>query len=310
MMEAPGLRQPRISRQSLTFCVWGAHNMKSRKISGSFFLGAAVFVLCAAAAALPGARAQYPPPAQDASTPAAGAPVKTDDLPMPVEEIIRRFAQHESDFKIERDNFTYSQSVLIQDGLPGSPFDGQYQMDSDIIFTPEGKRYENVTFAPQPSLQHVTLSPEDMKDLEDIQPFVLTTEDLPKYDVQYNGREKVDELGTYVFKVAPKKIEKGQRYFQGTVWVDDHDLAVVKSDGKAVPDLKDNLFPRFITYRENIEGNFWFPTYTHADDILHFKTGDIHMGMTVRYKNYKRFRATTKLGESKTLDPNAPPPAK
>ena len=143
------------------------------------------------------------------------APVKTDDLPMPVDEIIRRFAQHESDFKVERNNFTYSQSVLIQDGLPGVPYDGQYQMDSDIVFTPQGKRYEEVTFAPQPTLNHVTLSPEDMKDLEDIQPFVLTTEDLPKYDVQYAGREKVDELGTYIFQGRSEKIEKGQRYFRG-----------------------------------------------------------------------------------------------
>ncbi len=179
-------------------------------------------------------------------------------------------------------------------------------MDSDIVFTPQGKRYEEVTYAPQSSLQHLLLTPEDMKDLEDIQPFVLTTEDLPKYEVQYTGREKVDELGTYVFKVAPKKMEKGQRYFQGSVWVDDHDLAVVKSDGKAVPDLKDNLFPRFITYRENIEGSYWFPTYTHADDTLHFKTGDVRIRMTVRYKNYKRFRSTVKLGESKTLDPERP----
>ncbi len=146
-----------------------------------------------------------------------------------------------------------------------------------------------------------------MKDLEDIQPFVLTTEDMiPNYDVQYAvGREKLDDLATYVFRVAPKKMEKGQRYFQGTIWVDDQDFAVVKSDGKAVPDLKDNLFPRFVTYRENIEGTFWFPTYTHADDFLHFDSGDVHIRMTVRYKNYKRFGSTIRLGASKQVD--APP---
>jgi hypothetical protein len=141
-----------------------------------------------------------------------------------------------------------------------------------------------------------------MKDLENIQPFVLTTEDLPKYDVQFSGREKLDELNTYVFCVGPKKIEKDQRYFQGTIWVDDHDFAVVKTDGKAVPDIikgdNQNLFPRFVTYRENIEGTFWFPTYTRADDLLHFRQGDVHMRMTVRYKNYKRFGSTIQLGKS------------
>ena len=225
-----------------------------------------------------------------------------------MDQIIREFSQHESDFKIARDNYTYTQDVLVEDVSPNS---GEYHLVSEIVFTPEGKRYENITYAPPPTLQDFTLSPEDMKDLENIQPFVLTTEDLPQYDVQYAGREKIDELNTYVFHVAPKKIEKGQRYFQGTVWVDDHDFAVVKTDGKAVPDIvkgdNQNLFPRFVTYRENIEGNFWFPTYTHADDILHFKQGDVHMRMTVRYKNYKRFGSTIRIGASKPVE--TPPPA-
>jgi hypothetical protein len=153
------------------------------------------------------------------------------------------------------------------------------------------------------------LSPEDQKDLENIQPFVLTSEDLPKYDIQFSGTEKLDELNTYKFCVGPKRIEKNQRYFQGTVWVDGRDLAVVKTDGKAVPDIikgdNQNIFPRFVTYRENIEGTFWFPTYTHADDILHFRQGDVRMRMTVRYKNYKRFGSTIQLGKSKEV-PGAP----
>lgn len=236
----------------------------------------------------PHAAAQSPAPAVPASS-----------LPMPVGEIIKRVAQHESDFKLARDNYTYTQEVLVEDLAPQQ---GEFQMTSDIVFTPAGKRYEQVTYAPTPSLKDFDLSPEDMKDLENIQPFVLTTEDLGKYDVQYVNTEKVDELTTYVFRVAPKTMAKGQRYFQGTVWVDNKDLAVVKSDGKAVPDLKNNLFPRFITYRENIEGSFWFPTYTRADDFLHFSQGDVHMRMTVRYKNYKRFGSTVRIGESKTIE--------
>ena len=228
------------------------------------------------------------------------------NLPMPVDEIIRRFAQHESDFKVARENYTYSQEVLIQEPDQDG---GEYRLESEIVFTPQGKRYENVTYAPPSTLQRILLTPEDTKDLENIQPFVLTTEDLPKYDVKYTGREKIDEVNTYVFQVAPKHIEKNQRYFQGTIWVDDHDLAVVKSDGKAVPDIKENLFPRFVTYRENIEGSFWFPTYTHADDDLHFKTGDVRIRMTVRYKNYKRFGSTIKLGPSRQIDTPANPPA-
>jgi len=214
-------------------------------------------------------------------------------------DVIRQFAQHESDFRVARDNYTYSQEVVVEDVAPNP---GEYRLDSEIVFTPQGRRYEQVTYAPQPSLHDFTLSPEDMKDLENIQPFVLTSEDLAKYDIVFAGSEKLDELNTYKFCVGPKRIEKNQRYFQGTVWVDGRDLTVVKTDGKAVPDVlkgaNQNIFPRFVTYRENIEGTFWFPTYTHADDILHFRTGDVRMRMTVRYKNYKRFGSTIQLGKS------------
>ena len=222
------------------------------------------------------------------------------------DEIIRQFAQHESDFKVARANYTYSQEVLVEDVAPNP---GEYRFDSDIVFTPQGRRYEKPTYTPVPSLHDFQLSPEDMKDLENIQPFVLTVEDLPKYDIVFAGSEKLDELNTYKFCVGPKRIEKSQRYFQGTIWVDGRDLAVVKTDGKAVPDVlkgdNQNLFPRFVTYRENIEAAFWFPTYTHADDVLHFRNLDVRMRMTVRYKNYKRFGSTIQLGKS-TEVPGAP----
>jgi hypothetical protein len=238
--------------------------------------------------------------------PGTGGPTDAGTSPQ-AEDIINKFAQHESDFKLARENYTYSQEVLVEDV---SPNPGDYQLDSEIVFTPQGRRYENITYAPEPSLHDFSLSPEDMKDLENIQPFVLTAEDLPKYDIEAAGTEKLDELNTYKFCVGPKRIEKNQRYFQGTVWVDGRDLAVVKTDGKAVPDIltgsNQNLFPRFVTYRENIEGTFWFPTYTHADDFLHFSQGDVHIRMTVRYKNYKRFGSTIQLGQSREIPGGAP----
>jgi hypothetical protein len=243
-------------------------------------------------------------PQSDTST---SATASADNLPLSSEEIIRRFAANESQFKIERGNYTYSQSVLVEGSMADGSQSGKYELNSDIVFTPDGKRYEKVTYAPQSTLRVIQLTPQDMKDLESIQPFVLTSEELPKYDVKYDGKEHIDALDTYRFNVAPKKIEKNQRYFQGTIWVDDHDFAIVKSDGKAVPDIiekgRENRFPRFVTYRENIEGNFWFPTYTRADDTLHFQNGDIRVRMTVRYRNYKRFGSTVQIGPSTQIDP-------
>lgn len=226
---------------------------------------------------------------------------------IPTDQIIQKFAAREAEFKIERDNFTYTQTFVIQTlDNTGRP-DGEYRMTSEIVFTPSGKRFERVTNAPTPTLERISLSQQDLDDLEHVQPFVLTTTELPKYDIKYVDHERLDELSTYVFDVGPKTIEKNQRYFQGRVWVDDRDLEIIKTDGKAVPDIikgkNENVFPRFTTYRENIEGHFWFPTFTHADDFLHFDSGDVHVRMTVHYSNYKRFRATIRL-----LPPGPPIP--
>jgi hypothetical protein len=226
-------------------------------------------------------------------------PISTAPPSLPVNQIIQDFAAHEAEFKVERDNFTYEQTFVVQTITDDGQVDGEYRMTSDIMFTQEGKRYEKITDAPVPTLTRIMLSEQDLDDLRNIQPFVLTTSELPKYNVTYVGRQKLDELNTYVFDVAPKKIEKNQRYFQGRVWVDVSDLEIVKTDGKAVPDItkgnNQNLFPRFETYRENIEGHYWFPTYTHADDVLNFRSGPVHIRMTVLYSHYKRFRVTVKL---------------
>jgi hypothetical protein len=240
----------------------------------------------------------------------ATSEISTAAPSVPVEQIIKQFAAREEEFRKERDNYTYTQTFVIQtidsDGMP----DGEHRMTSEILFTPGGKRYERVTSAPAPTLQRISLSQQDLDDLEHVQPFVLTTQELPKYNVTYAGRQQLDELGTYVFDVAPKTIEKNQRYFQGRIWVEDKDLEIVKTDGKAVPDIKkkgsENVFPRFETFRENIEGHYWFPTYTRSNDTLHFTGGDVRIRMTVRYANYKRFGVTIKLGTATEVKPDKP----
>jgi hypothetical protein len=226
---------------------------------------------------------------------------------VPPDQIISSFAQREAEFKKERDNYTYTQTVVVQtiDDYSGQA-DGEYRLVTDIIFTPDGKRLEHDTYAPAPTLTRIGLDQQDKEDLEHVQPFVLTAEELPKYNVKYAGQQELDDVNTYVFDVGPKVIEKNQRYFQGRIWVDQRDMAIVKTDGKAVPDIKkknsEHLYPRFETFRENIEGHYWFPTYTHADDYLQFSTGAVHIRMTVRYENYKRFGATIKITPVETKD--------
>jgi len=229
---------------------------------------------------------------------------------LPVEQIIQKFTQHEEEFRKERENYTYTQIFLFQTIDDDGQVDGEYRMTSDILFTPAGKRYEKVIEAPGSTIQRITMEQQDFDDIEKIWPLVLTPNELPKYDIKYVGREQVDELSTYVFDITPIKLEKNQRYFQGRIWVEDRDMQIVKTHGKGTGLLKkrqDSAYPIFETFRENITGHFWFPTYTRSDDTLHFKTGpDVRIRVAVRYTNYKRFGSTIKIGAATQVDPDKP----
>ena len=234
----------------------------------------------------------------------------TNDPPsIPVEQIIKKFTENEAEFRKERENYTYTQVFLFQtideDGQP----DGEYRTISDMTFDSKGKRNERVVEAPVSTIQRILMEQQDFDDIEKVWPLVLTPEELPKYEIKYLGRERVDELGTYVFDVTPIKMEKGQRYFQGRIWVEDRDMQIVKTRGKGTGLMKkrqDSAYPIFETFRENIEGNYWFPTYTRSDDTLHFKTSDVRVHVAVRYQNYKRFGSTVKIGKATQVDPDKP----
>ena len=214
------------------------------------------------------------------------------------DQIIQRFAAKEKEFSAARENYIFRQSVKVQT-LDGSTVDGEYQMVVDVGFDDKGRRAENVIFAPQSSLRRISMSPEDFSDLENRIPFALTSDEIHQYNIGYMGQQRVDELDTYVFDVSPKALEKGKRYFEGRIWVDSQDFQIVKTFGKSVPDIRkkkgdENLFPKFTTYREQIDGKYWFPTYTRADDDLKFSSGDVRMRMIVKYTNYQYFETAFK----------------
>lgn len=259
------------------------------------------------------------PPAGDAKSsaaqpkPAPGVDL-SDPSPDRIQKIIQEFAAKEQLFKQARDNYTYHQINKVETLDPDGNADGTYQQEWDILYDDNGKRIERVTYAPADTLQRLQITEQDLDAFRNIQPFVLTTGELPEYDVKYLGHVKVDEITAYVFSIRPKEIQKGRQYFQGVVWVDDRDLQIVKSEGKNVPELKtrkgENLFPRFTTYREQIDGKFWFPTFTMADDTLYFSSGPVHIKEVIRYTAYKQFKSSTKirvLSELPGEQPKVPP---
>jgi hypothetical protein len=213
--------------------------------------------------------------------------------------IIQRFAAKEKEFKEARDQYTYRQSVTVQT-LDGNTVDGEYKQVFDVTFDDQGHKTKNVVFAPQATLERIMMTEEDVDDIENRLPFVLTSDEIPEYNILYVGQQQEDELHCYVFDIAPKEIVGKKRYFQGRIWVDDHDFQIVKTYGKTVPDIRkkkgnENLFPSFTTWRQQIDNKYWFPTYTRADDQLHFSGGDVHIREIVKYEDYKKFGANVKI---------------
>jgi hypothetical protein len=224
---------------------------------------------------------------------------KSEPKGITAEEIIKRFAAKEKEFKEARDQYTYRQDVKVMT-LDGDTPDGMYQQVFDVTFDDKGHKIKNVVFAPQHTLTRIGMTQEDFDDIENRLPFVLTSDEIPEYDILYVGQQKQDELNTYVFDIAPKQIVGRKRYFQGRIWVDDHDFQIVKTFGKTVPDIRkkkgdENLFPKFTTWREQIDGIYWFPTYTRAEDTLKFSMGDVKIREIVKYTNYKRFGSKVKI---------------
>ena len=238
-----------------------------------------------------------------------------------VDEIIKKFGERESAFSKARDEYTFRQTVTVDtiNDDTNKP-DGEYRQVTDIVFDRDDKRAEHVVFAPQNTIQKVIMTQNDFDDIERRLPFVLTTPELPQYDLTYLGQQKVDDIDTYVFDCKPKVIEKKKRYFQGKVWVDQKEFEIVLINGKAVPDIlkrgNEDLSPPYTTYYQEVDGGYWFPVYTKADGVLHFPGGtgymaqDVHLRYVVKYEDYKRFHARSRIiynGETLTPDATTTP---
>ena len=228
----------------------------------------------------------------------ASSPLSAQEPPA---DLVRRVAEREAKNSEERSHYAYRQEVLLED-FPGRGPNGRYRETREIIFSPEGERTERQLGQPQSNLARLILTPEDFEDIRNIQPLLLTPDLLPRYEVRFRGEETMDGHDCWALQVRPRQLFQGMRMFDGMLWVEKSGLNIVRSEGQAVPpvyshaDGKDseNLFPRFVTTRAQFDG-FWFPVLTFADDTLPFRTGPLRLKMTIRYKDYKRFGAESKI---------------
>jgi hypothetical protein len=221
------------------------------------------------------------------------------------QQIIQHFAEKETQFKRALEEYTYRRTVKLDSIGDNGSIDGEYLQVDDIVLSPSGRKQEKVIYAPDNTLTRALLSPADFDDIENRLPFTLTTEDVAQYHVTYIGTEQVDQVDTYVFDVAPRRMEKDQRYFSGRIWVDAKDFQIVVTNGKNIPDDtrrgQEDLSIPFTTYRRQIDGKYWFPVYTRAEGVLHFKNckaclpSDVHLREIVKYGEYKRFSSSIRI---------------
>ena len=218
--------------------------------------------------------------------------------PAQVDSIILKFTAKESEFRHALNTYAFKRDALIQQLGMGGQVVGEYHRVSDFTFDDQGNRFEKINFFPMPTFPGMTQ--EDLEDLGGVNPFALEAGKLSQYNFKFVGKERIDELDLFVFDVAPKVMPKKstERMFVGRVWVDDRDLQIVKSKGKGVPETKTNKFPIVETYREQIDGKYWFPIYAYADDDIVFDNGnDLRIRMRVKYTDYVVGHAKVRITE-------------
>ncbi len=210
-------------------------------------------------------------------------------------DVILQFAAKEAQFRQVWEQYTYKQHILFEELGPGQVVVAQRRLEVEVYFTSQGKR-ETRILSERGQLRNIRVTQADIQNAIELQPFVLTTEDLPYYRIDYLKQERVDELDTYVFDVQPRRMKQGQRYFQGRIWVDKQDLQIVMSRGKAVPERKGNKFPVFDTVRQKVDGQFWFPVWSEANEVLRFDNGNsAHIHELITYHDFRKFEVGIKI---------------
>jgi hypothetical protein len=213
------------------------------------------------------------------------------------DDLFQRIVEREARTAEARGQYLYRQSMRIED--PG----GEYREVREVIFSPGGERTERLVGKPVERLKRLILTEDDFRDLRDIQPLVLTPETRPRYEVKLRGEEPVDGRLCWALDLKPRQIFQGERYFQGVIWVLQADYSVARMEGQAVPPVyrggTESLFPHFTTTRTMVDGQWWFPALTVADDTLPFRNGPLRIKVRIEYEGYRRFGAQSTI----TFDP-------
>jgi hypothetical protein len=218
--------------------------------------------------------------------------VKTDLSQAEIDRIVKTFTENEKKFRAALTEYVFNRNATVQTIGMGGQITGVYHRQSFMALRPNGERFERITYFPMSTITEMRITNTDIEDLGGVNAFALEPDTVPQYNFTFIGKEKIDDLNLYVFDVAPKvmpKPDSKERFFLGRIWVDDSDLMIVKSKGKGVPEDKNAKYPVVETWRENVEGKYWFPAYATSDDELVFESGySVKMKMRIKYTDYTK----------------------
>src|ERR1700674_5436573 len=278
-----------------------------------------IMATCCAVAVLL-APAMVPAQTQEAGPMRPSAPA-TLPVPMPVnkpeppsvppEEIIRRFAAKEDEMLRASMGYGFQKSVRLEEIGPDNKVAGQVEIVTQQFVAPDGRRYEKPVRRSASTLQYLQAERGDSDLIASTPLFPLTTSQLPKYEITFQGKQPLDELSAYIFAVKPRALERAHAYFSGVVWVDEQDMVIVKMIGKWVMETGDVTSPMlpftvFETYRQQVDKNLWFPSYSRSDETIPANKTTLPIRVVIRWTDY------TPAGTQPAASPNGakPPEAK
>jgi hypothetical protein len=216
---------------------------------------------------------------------------KPEPPPVPPEEIIRRFAAKEDEMLSASMSYGFQKSVRLEEIGPDNKVAGQVEIVTQQFVAPDGRRYEKPVRRSASTLQYLQAERGDSELIASSPLFPLTTSQVPKYEITFQGKQPLDELSAYIFAVKPRALDRTHAYFSGVVWVDEQDMVIVKTIGKWVMETGDVTssmlpFTVFETYRQQVGRNLWFPSYSRSDETIPADKTTLPIRVVIRWTDY------------------------
>lgn len=201
----------------------------------------------------------------------SNAELTASQQPSPT-EILSKAAERGAQLVAALKDYSYYAELTIQTVSQSDTITGKFYRFSQVSFDRDGTRREKILENTSTLPKEVYIGTNAANNLTRVYSFVISPETLNQYELNYVGRERIDELNTFAFDVKPKvKLpdpdKSTDRYLIGRVWIDDQDLCVVKVEGRALPEQNAHQTPKFETYFQNCD-RYWFSAYTSADDSI------------------------------------------